>query len=356
MSKSEVVISSVGMVTTIGGNAEQTAANVRAGMTRYGEVPMAGWYGKQFTAAVVPRDGLPALPETMAEREFFTRREGLLLRLAWVALKNCLEVTKIAPAPLYLALPEHETARPLNPDSLLSDLFTLAPGLFNRSKSRSEWKGRAGGLQALDEAIRAVQSGAEPFVIVCGVDTFYDPWVLSHLDFPEARVKGEKIKDAKDPFVPGEGAGVLLIAQRSVAETAGMPVLAALSPVAVGFESGFWGSNEPCLGDGLSATVQKLFTETPPPAPVREVFSTMNGESYWAKEWGVTRIRNAHAFAEGEHMNHPAEFFGDVGAASGPVLIGLAALGISGGYRQSPALVYASSDFGPRAASLVTAP
>jgi 3-oxoacyl-[acyl-carrier-protein] synthase-1 len=54
-------------------------------------------------------------------------------------------------------------------------------------------------------------------------------------------------------------------------------------------------------------------------------------------------------------MHHPAESFGDVGAASGPLMVGLAALGFGARYRQSPALVYASSDRGHRAAIVVSA-
>jgi 3-oxoacyl-[acyl-carrier-protein] synthase-1 len=49
-------------------------------------------------------------------------------------------------------------------------------------------------------------------------------------------------------------------------------------------------------------------------------------------------------------MHHPADCLGDTGAACGPIMAGLAALGIAGGYRRSPCLVYGSSDDGPRAA------
>jgi 3-oxoacyl-[acyl-carrier-protein] synthase-1 len=54
-------------------------------------------------------------------------------------------------------------------------------------------------------------------------------------------------------------------------------------------------------------------------------------------------------------MHHPADCFGDTGAACGPIMTGLAALGIRGSYRRAPALVYGSSDRGARAAMMVTA-
>jgi 3-oxoacyl-[acyl-carrier-protein] synthase-1 len=90
-------------------------------------------------------------------------------------------------------------------------------------------------------------------------------------------------------------------------------------------------------------------------APIGEVYSSMTGESHWAKEWGVAFLRTKAAFHEGHGMHHPADSFGDTGAASGPLMIGLAALGIRDRYRRSPALAYCSSDRGARAAVVVTA-
>ena len=54
-------------------------------------------------------------------------------------------------------------------------------------------------------------------------------------------------------------------------------------------------------------------------------------------------------------MHHPADCYGDTGAACGALMVSLAALGIKEGYRSSPALVYASSDQGARAALAVAA-
>jgi 3-oxoacyl-[acyl-carrier-protein] synthase-1 len=54
-------------------------------------------------------------------------------------------------------------------------------------------------------------------------------------------------------------------------------------------------------------------------------------------------------------MHHPADCCGDTGAAAGPLMTGLAALGLAGGYRRGPCLVYGSSDRGGRAALAVGA-
>jgi 3-oxoacyl-[acyl-carrier-protein] synthase-1 len=88
---------------------------------------------------------------------------------------------------------------------------------------------------------------------------------------------------------------------------------------------------------------------------VQEVYASMNGEQHWAKEWGVAQLRSRDAFDPAHVLHHPADCTGDTGAACGPLMVGLAALGMAGGYRRSPCLVYASSDDGPRAALGVVA-
>ena len=82
----------------------------------------------------------------------------------------------------------------------------------------------------------------------------------------------------------------------------------------------------------------------------------MNGESVWAKEWGTAFIRNRARFDENAEMNHPAEYYGDPGAAAGPLMAGLALTGLHRGYLKGPVLVFTSSDHGQRAAVLLEEP
>ena len=352
MDNKDIVIVSTGMVTSVGFNSAQTAANVRAKVARFQGISFVNESSDPFVAATIARDFLGELPEAIAHRDYFTRRRGLLLRLAGVALRDCLAVIRgrVVKPPLFYAIPEYENTQPINGDSLLDDLATLHPGVFDRTESKVSGRGRAGGLQALGEAIRTVQSRKTDFALVGASDSYVDMTILLTLDW----YKRCKHESHPDSFVPGEGAGFLLICSREAAQKAGLEIIANVGPVAEGQEPGYWWwLDEPYLGEGLASTVQALLAAGAPPSPFKEVYSTMNGESYWAKEWGVTRIRNADAFAEKENMNHPAEFYGDPGAASGLLLVALAAIGQKKGYVESPALVYASSDFGGRAATWV---
>jgi 3-oxoacyl-[acyl-carrier-protein] synthase I len=250
-----------------------------------------------------------------------------------------------------LALPAAETTRPLDGATLLARLAQQLGGAFDPRSSDASDRGRAGGLAAIERAAMVLRAGRAPFMLAGGVDTYRDLYVLGTLD-QEQRVKSAAHLDG---FIPGEGAGILLLATRGTAAKAGLPPLAVLSPAAVAMEDGHLYSEQPYRGNGLAAALAGLFDSGVVKEPVRDVYSSMNGESHWAKEWGVGFLRNRAAFLPDHGMHHPADCFGDTGAASGPLMVGLAALGVRGGYRGSPCLVYGSSDDGPRAALAVSA-
>ena len=75
----------------------------------------------------------------------------------------------------------------------------------------------------------------------------------------------------------------------------------------------------------------------------------MNGESFWNKEIGVVLSRNRNQFSETLKIEHPAEYYGDIGAAAGAGLIQMAQLDL---LLKAPGrnLVCTSSDHGFRAA------
>jgi 3-oxoacyl-[acyl-carrier-protein] synthase-1 len=126
-----------------------------------------------------------------------------------------------------------------------------------------------------------------------------------------------------------------------------------LSAPGLGQEQGHRYSKEPYLGNGLADAVRAAVQGVPGRA-IRTVFCSFNGESFGAKEWGVAAIRNAEALHGDFRLEHPADCFGDLGAAMAPVLVGLAALGLRKGYTPGPSLVWCASEGALRAASLVS--
>jgi 3-oxoacyl-[acyl-carrier-protein] synthase-1 len=230
-------------------------------------------------------------------------------------------------------------------------LFAAQTGArFDLSRSAAVDEGRAGALIAIARAAQAIRSGQTTFMLAGAIDTYRDLYVLGTLDL-EQRVKSASNTDG---FIPGEGAGFLLLAGAEAATQSGLRSLGRLTRVALDEEPGHMYSEAVYRGEGLARTLAQLFASGDLHAPVAEVFSSMNGESHWAKEWGVGYIRNRSSFLEDVTVQHPADCYGDTGSACGPLLVGLAALGMREGYRRSPSLVYCSSDRGPRAALAVS--
>ena len=114
-------------------------------------------------------------------------------------------------------------------------------------------------------------------------------------------------------------------------------------------------SEAPALGVGLANALEDARSGLAGVEPVKTCFAGLNGESFGAKEWGVAHIRHHSFFDRKLAFEHPADCFGDVGAAMGPLLIALADETLRAGHRQGPALVWASSDHAPCACAYVAA-
>ena len=280
-------------------------------------------------------------------------REARMLRLGTMPLVECLAPLQDLNEPigLMLALPETQTKIAMDAALFLERLCLQTEGAFDFTASQVFETGRAAGLTAVAAAAERIRSGATPFALAGGIDTYCALYLLATLD-GQQRIKSIKNLDG---FVPGEGAGFLLLGDREAARDRGLETMACVSGLSEGFEKGHLESDEPYLGEGLASTLESFFEQRDGEPPIQEVFSSMNGESYWGKEWGVSVVRNQEGFDPELGVQHPADCLGDTGAACGALMVGLAALGISQGYRRSPGLVYCSSDKGERTALSVTA-
>lgn len=346
------VVVGIGMMTPVGLSAGETDASVRAGLARFSETDFRDRRFDRITLAEVPDDGLPALDESVGRADGLTAREERMLRLAAPPLRECLAPLggRRGPVALCLALPETATTRPTRAERFLDLLGRQSGGAIAPAQSDATHAGRAGGLIAVGQAVATIEAGVADVVVAGGVDSYRDPYVLGTLDLEE-RLKS---RAAPKGFVPGEGAAFLAIASEDAAARAGWRVFARVSAVALGFEEGHQYSAAPYRGDGLAATFARLAALGAVPEPVGHVYSSMNGEQFWAKEWGVAVVRNRALFRDDHDVAHPADCVGDTGAASGPLMLGLAARRTARPDAR-PALVYGSSDRGARAALVVSA-
>jgi 3-oxoacyl-[acyl-carrier-protein] synthase I len=352
MAKTGAAIVGMGMITPVGLTAMQAAASVRAGITRFAETSIYDKRFQPFVMSILPDDVLPALSPELESVVGLTSRQIRMLRLATPALQEAVAgVPDLKRIPLFLAGAEPLENRPAPiTERFMQQLGIQAEVEFDLAGSKVFPDGRAAGMVALKEALDTLAAGRVESVLVGGVDTFLDLYLLGTMDM-ESRVLGPGIMDG---FIPGEGAAFLLLTSHSKAAHLGKTVSGSIMSVSVGFEEGHLYSDQPYRGDGLAGAFTGLCAAGAVTEPIRELYSAMNGENHWAKELGVAYIRNSTAFYPAYGTHHPADCIGDTGAASGIILTILAAIGISRGYRQSPALVTCSSDRGVCGAAAVS--
>ena len=342
---SRIVIVDSLMITPVGVNSQQTSSSVQAGIARFSEL---FWKNKSYEPIVMASISDDCLPEPLALSEW--KLNFLEHRLACIFAAALLQFDKVYEKniPLILGLPGNDEHKNFSRESLLEIFLELGKGRFSHEQSRVIEEGRASGLLAIDFGCRLLDGKAE-VILAGGIDSFKDLNALGYLD-AKNRLKTERNLDG---LIPGEGAGFLLITTEDIARDKKWDILGEISATSTGFENGHLHSREPYKGDGLAGVVENIFTQEARAEQVGVVYSSMNGENYWSKEWGVTYLRNNRRFREDLALEHPSDCYGDLGSAAGPVMVGLAQDAIRTGSRNGPALVYSSSDAGPRAAVIV---
>jgi 3-oxoacyl-[acyl-carrier-protein] synthase-1 len=80
----------------------------------------------------------------------------------------------------------------------------------------------------------------------------------------------------------------------------------------------------------------------------------MNGEPYRADEFGFACLRTKEAFESASDFVAPADCWGDVSAATGPLSLALSTIAFRKTYANGPfSFLWASSESGERASALV---
>ena len=342
----KVYIAGTGMITPIGANTAMTAAAVRAGVSGYRYTDFYVGDDEYVRMALVPEEALEnSLNEETLTSEYttgeYTARRYRLLQLAKLALEELKPaLPQNVKLPLFIAGPEQlfEGDQPIN-GVFLQNLAKQTGVNLDLAMSRIISTGRAGGLAAVNLAFRFFASGEESFAIVAGVDTFYDGAVVQTLQKDERLLAGGNM----DGFIPGEGAAFILLCKHKVPLHKNTDKIVCLYEAGLGNEPGHRASKEPYRGDGLASTVATALANAKT-AKIKTLYSSMNGEHFFAKEHGVAMIRNSEFLEEHIKIEHPADCFGDLGAAFGPVAVGIIATHLLNNKIGSPCIVCCSSD------------
>ncbi len=343
----DIAIVATACTTSVGLHTAQTCASVRTGISRTSAFKWNGVTCQGLFSASIPDGCLPELALAPGKEPELTHIEKRILQLAG-STREQMSHLDLADIPLVIGLCQEPAFNRLSDNDILALVASQIQATILPDKSLVIKKGRASGLMAIRTACEMLTTGQADKVLAGGCDSFHDHELLGKLNI-DNRMKSQI---AKDGFIPGEGAGLVLLMTESAAQQSQYPILGKIRSWATGFEPGHLGSDKPYHGNGLAETVQALF-HNHSFEKIPTVYSSMNAESHWAKEWAAAYLRSSKHFQESVSLHHPAEYYGDPGAACGPIMTALAATGIKQGYQQGPALVYASSDHGQRCAIIV---
>ncbi len=335
-----------GARTPLGLRSAASAAAIRAGISGMGEHPF-----------MIDQSGDPMPGALDSELDPTLIGPERLIALSETALREaCEPLGEIHP--LRLSLPVYVGLSEFRPGFTKQDAEAVRTGLsrleglpIDIAEVTAVAQGHASGLAALETATEQMRQGAFEACLVGGVDSYFHPDTMEWLDTNRQLVGAV----SRSGFVPGEGAAFCLLMTDRARNNLGLKSLACVLACARANEAKLIKTPEICLGEGLTSAVRgavKVLSQ--PSEKINAVICDINGERYRGEEWGFVCLRISHYFDDPTAYDSPADCWGDMGAASGPLFAMLACQAATRGYAKGPqTLLWASSECGIRAATVL---
>lgn len=345
-SKDETIhVIGLGARTAVGLSAPMSAASVRAGISRIGEHPyMIDRFGE---AMVVARASY--LSNELSGVERFIELAAPAVLEALTLLQST--TVRVEPMPLILGLPAQRPGLPANlAEGIVNHFKNTTHGALRFSEAQTFSCGHSAGLIAIQAGSQKIREGRAEFCLAGGIESYLEPETLEWLD-EEEQLHSEKIKWG---FIPGEAAGFCLLASARVLEKYRLHTLGRILAATTARETNLIKTDSVCTGEGLTKAFRAVLRSLPSNEKVAHVICDLNGERYRADEYGFTVARTSEHFVDATDFLAPADCWGDVGAASGPLFINLAIAAGLRAYAKGPlSLIWTSSESGERGAALL---
>jgi 3-oxoacyl-[acyl-carrier-protein] synthase-1 len=331
-------ICGMGTVTSLGRTTEETATAYEQGRRCFQETPVVGLDGQRLIASL-------AMPFTPA----FT---GLTraMALARPALAECLgQVRDMARrrTALLLCLPfvPPEEVHAAGSELLASIASSLATThRISVSALLPFEMGHAACFVALRRAAEFLAGDVADQCVVGGVQSIGEQAILERLDLQD-QVRSARVPDGP---VPGEAAAFLCL--RRAEDEPGVPLVQ-------GFSYAHERAPGSTPGPGMIGTIAGAFAMwSGDPNAVAFLAADLGGTDEHARSAALADLRIAWPGRELPALLHPADQLGDIGAASAPLLLGLAARRLMSLPRGLAGMVLCSSPNTLRGATIVTRP
>jgi len=331
-------IISYGMVTGVGLNAPASCAAIRCGINNFRETRFMDKGGEWIIGSEVPL-GQP------------WRGRMKLVRLIVPAIRECLAVPdnfETEKTPLILCVSEKTRPGRLEGlDDRLMDEVQDELGMRFHERSEVISNGRTGGVEALKHAMALFNRGEASCCIVAGVDTFLVGSTLSAYEERERLFTSRN----SNGFIPGEAGAAVLVCPGMRYTGTGMSVVG----IGFGREEATVGSDVPLRADGLVQAIKEALSSSGLTMVELDYRITdINGEQYGFKEASLAMTRILREFKEDFDFWHPPDCIGEVGAASVPAVLNVAAAASQKAYGPGDnVLCHFGNDDGERAAVIL---
>jgi 3-oxoacyl-[acyl-carrier-protein] synthase-1 len=344
-----IYVAALGACTAVGRDAPSSAAAVRAGISGFLEHPyMVDRAGQPMRAAIASWLDIALQGQERFEALLFPAIDEALTPLEPENAGG----TRLA---LALGLPASRPGLPSSlGDAMRASISRRYPGRFVAQAVLPV--GHASALLGLYNAIRKMKDRAFDGCVVAGVESYLAPETLEWLEENEQLHGAGPLNNAWG-FIPGEGAGAVLVLTESALARLRIEPFAQILSVGRGFEHNQIKTQTVCVGEGLTAAFREGLAGLPVGAKVTDVYCDVNGEPYRADEFGFACLRSKEHFESASDFVAPADCWGDVSAAGGPLWCILAAMASKKAYSRGPhAFLWASSESGERGAALLSLP
>lgn len=344
MSSSEIGVTGVGMRTSVGNDAIQSAAIARAGMDRFVAWPDFPLWVEDEPALVVA-----ALRPLLGDGPWTSKIEALIgaptREALWAARLFDLVGVRVG---AWLAVPQCDRPGTTRERHALfvSELSRDWPGNLQAAQVKVVAADHAGGLMAIDEAVRELSAGRIDCAIVGALDSLLHGPVLEDLH-AQGRLKSLATSEG---LIPGEAGAVLVLETVAAARRRSVPVLARVGALAVDREATAYSPEAPIRGEAMARALRSVL-EREKTASFHRVLVDLSGERWRFLEWALAETRSLSRLPAGYVLDHPADRLGDVGAASALVFAALAVRAFIRGYAGSGSVLLATASAqGERAA------
>ncbi|MEJ2613134.1 MAG: hypothetical protein P8179_24550 [Candidatus Thiodiazotropha sp.] len=300
-----LAITSAGLVSGVGLSRAASCAAIRAAIDNFQETRFIDRAGEWILGCEV-------------ELQAGWRGRTKLIKMAAVAIREALQACQseeTSEIPLLLCLPEQaRPGRVIDDDNQLFLDLQNDLGMEFHEKSRIIASGHVSVALALRHANNLINQEGLRKVLIAATDSLL---VTSSLAFWEQQ---ERLLTSQNSngFIPGEAAAALLL------ESPGNLQGSFLSCQGLGFgvEPATVDSGEPMKADGLAAAIKESVSDAGIEMSDLDFRITdLSGEQYYFKEASLALARTLKSPKPEFDIWHPADCIGEVGAASGAVML-----------------------------------